>query len=91
MDKGFLYRLYWACAACDRFFAEGLNLSELYGRSEETRQREREFNSAMDALDLSKEDHRNLDDMSCSLSLAYEAQGFCNGFRLGVKLMSEVV
>lgn len=90
MNNDFLIRLYWACSDEEMSFVSGLNLGELYARSEETSNADLLFYEKLSAAGLPKDERVLLEGLSSSACTAYEQQGFINGFRLGMKLAAEV-
>jgi hypothetical protein len=69
-------------------FADGLNLGELYERSEETKTAESIFARALGELELGEKEDTliNLYYRGCTEN---EKQGFINGFKLGMMLTRE--
>ncbi len=91
MKKEFLKRLYWACSDWDEGEdADGTMLSELYERIEDVKKADRAFSEKLYAAELSSNEKRLLENIGGSVSMAYEMQGFINGFRLGMKLAGEL-
>ena len=91
MSVEFLKRLYWPCAESpDNGFAEGLNLSELYERIEDTKQADKAFTATVESTGLNVLQKSELEDACIAVSDAYELQGFINGFRLCAQLGREL-
>ena len=90
MKKEFLKRLYWACAGAMEPFEDGLNLSELYERTDAAKAVSRASGTAICKLNLTANEKTMLENLSVSVADAYEEQGFINGFRLGMKLAGEL-
>ena len=90
MNIEFLRRLFTACSdESDSHHADGLNLSELYQRLDETAVAEKEFSAALKA-----EFGADADDLAYVAAYRYatacELQGFINGARLALKLFDEL-
>lgn len=86
MKMEILSRLYLACSCEDSYVVEGFDLSSLYKRDEAVDNAERAFSNCLfGAGDTGKLEH--LHNVAC---MAYEGQGFINGFRLGMKLAQEL-
>lgn len=90
MNIDFLTRLYWACTDIEMAGQSDLNLGELYQRTPDADSAEHCFNERLYAAELSTEDKNKLGCLSGSVAMAYEKQGFINGFRLGMKLAREL-
>lgn len=90
MNNDFLKRLFWACSDESASVADGLNLGELYQRIADTGKATHCFSEALCATGLPGKEKNLLDNISCSVAMAYEQQGFINGFRLGMKLAGEL-
>lgn len=86
MDMDFLKRLYMACSDDNCFFEAGLNLSELYQRIEDTETADRDFAEAVQATKLPVSDADSIWEATCAANIAYELQGFVNGFRLAMRI-----
>ena len=90
MSHDFLSRLYWVCADEAAPLASGLNLGELYERTEDAAAANKAFDHYLSSAMLSAESRTELEHLDSLCCIAYEKQGFINGFRLGVKLIAEL-
>lgn len=90
MNQDFIKRLYWACTDRDGADADGTRLFELYERTEEVKKVDHTFSEKLFATGLSDDEKRLLENIDASVAMAYEMQGFLNGFRLGMKLAGEL-
>ena len=90
MNKEFLERLYWACTDENDYAADGTKLAELYERIDEASKADKCFDNELNRINISTVDKRALDSIRGSIAMAYEKQGFINGFRLGMKLAGEL-
>lgn len=87
MDMELLKRLYMACSDDNCIFTAGLNLSELYQRIEEVKSADQALSLAVDAANLPPSVFSNgIEDAFCESIIAYEMQGFVNGFRLAMRM-----
>lgn len=84
----FLTRLYWAATDEEGYYGDGLNLGELYERTEEEKGYRERFSELLDRLALGQEEDEIMDAYTGGC-IANEKQGFINGFRLGMKLAQE--
>lgn len=88
MEYEFLRRLFASCGEeGSGMFKEGLNLSELYKRIEETKRETDAFSRAIEDLDRKKQNE--LERACCKVEDAHELQGLINGFRLCWMLQRE--
>lgn len=90
MNLDFIKRLYWACTDRDGVVADGTRLFELYEHTGETGRVDRHFSEKLYATGPSDDEKLLLENIDASVAMAYEMQGFLNGFRLGVKLAGEL-
>lgn len=90
MNLDFLKRLYWACSDQDHAFSDGMDLGELYERTEDTARATAHFNEKLLAAELATDERDTLGCLNTSTADAYEQQGFINGFRIGMKLAEEL-
>lgn len=90
MNNDFLSRLYWACTDQENPLSEGLNLGELYHRTKDTDKVSHYFGEKLYLTSLPTEEKTILDNINGSVAMAYEQQGFINGFRIGMKLAVEL-
>ena len=82
MDMELLKRLYMACSDDNCFFKAGLNLSELYQRIEEVKSADHNLSLAMEGARLPN----GIEEAIVESIIAYELQGFVNGFRLAMRM-----
>lgn len=85
MDMELLKRLYMACSG-DPHNEVGLNLCELYQRIEDTETADRDFTEAVQSAKLPFSDAESILEATCAANIAYELQGFVNGFRLAMRI-----
>lgn len=90
MNIDFLTRLYWGCSDTEMVAQSDLSLGELYHRIQDTGSADHCFSDTLYAMELSAKDKKLLDNLNGSIAIAYEKQGFINGFRLGMKLAREL-
>lgn len=90
MSKDFLTRLWWVCSAEDGLCKEGLNLCELYERTEEGKQAQQAFADVLDTFGLTPAQRTEVDNADNRQLDAAELQGFLNGWRLCAMLQGEV-
>lgn len=84
MNNDFLRRLYWECSSgIAPFTDESRNLSALYERTPEAGEASERLDKALRETNLDKEMVSAIEDLSGDELVAYEIQGFINGFRLG--------
>lgn len=86
MDTEILKRLYMACSDDGPHYKAGLNLCELYENIPETGNAEDHFLHEVDAAGLPFDTLDKIMAASTEENIAYEMQGFVNGFRLGLRL-----
>ncbi len=97
MSFEILKRLNIACGSDEHVYMDGLNLGELYWRSKEVQEAESRFCAALrvaaDAAAPKNDALQNalteMDDSSGEMCCAHEEQGFINGFRFAMKMMTE--
>lgn len=91
MNSDFLRRLYWACSSgIAPFTDDNHNLSLLYQQTQEAHEASERFSDALYGSGLDRETMGAIEDLSGYEIVAYECQGFINGFRLGMKLAGEM-
>jgi len=91
MSIEFLKRLFMAATEePSNGLKEGLNLSELYERIEDTEREDAAFSGAVKSTGLDCEQCNDLEIACCNVNNAYELQGFINGFRLCAQLGKEL-
>lgn len=90
MDNEFLRRLFVACSSENTYCMSGLNLNELYERTEDTAKSMQEFCEALNKEKLDFEVADNICHVACEAIGTYELQGFINGFRLCARLSREL-
>ena len=90
MNIEFLRRLFTACSdESDSHYADGLNLSELYQRLDETVVAEDELIASLKA-EFDADTSGRVDIAIYGYATACEQQGFINGARLALKLFDEL-
>ncbi len=91
MNTEFLRRLFAACSDEDgNAYRDGLNLSELYERIEDTAEAEQDFCEAHKKAGLIPDAENDTFNAAYAAFRAYELQGFINGFRLCARLGREL-
>lgn len=91
MNTEFLKRLFTSCSEeTGNGYRDGLNLSELYKRIEETSEAERRFSEARSKANLSLATEDTIGAAAYAAIRAYEMQGFINGFLLCAQLGREL-
>ncbi len=90
MNTEFLTRLYWACSDQNRHLKDGLNPGKLYERIEDTENADHAFSDSLYATVSEINALSELEDLHINAYIAYEKQGFINGFRLGMLLREEI-
>lgn len=90
MSKEFLERLFWACNDETQQYEEGMNLGELYEKSDEVKLGFNYLAKALNELDLGLKEKDKVSNIVYTLTDEFEKQGFINGFRLGMKLAGEL-
>lgn len=86
MDMELLKRLYMVCSDENGIFEAGFNICELYQRLEEVKEADSGFSAAIDAANLSVPVADSIVVAAIEENLAYELQGFVNGFRLAMRM-----
>ena len=86
MDMEFLRRLYMACSEDGGIFEAGLNLCELYQQIDDVEAADRDFTKAVQAANLPFPIKDSIVEAGCAANIAYELQGFVNGFRLAMRI-----
>lgn len=86
MDMEFLKRLYMACSDDNAIFKAGMNLCELYQRLDDVEAADRDFTNTLDAAKLPFPVENCIVEASAAENIAYELQGFVNGFRLAMRI-----
>ena len=90
MEYEILRGLFMACTETpDNGFQEGLNLSELYDRIGESREKDREFSRVLSETGLDEKTQDMVEYACTEVCDAYELQGFINGFRICGLLQKE--
>jgi hypothetical protein len=84
MENEFLKLLYNVCSDADS------DMGHLYERTDEALTSAHGFSDALYATTLSADEKSALEVLNIEGRLAYELQGFMNGFRLGMKLAREL-
>lgn len=59
--------------------------------SEEAIKKDKSFMKFAKELNLKREEYRELEEHNVDCSIAYEKQGFINGFRYAVKLLAPIL
>ncbi len=91
MSAEFLRRLFISCSdEAGNSYRNGLNLSELYIRIEDTAEADRDFSAACKKAGLTPDVADDIFNTTCAVIRAYELQGFINGFRLCAQLGREL-
>lgn len=91
MNIEFLKRLFTSCSEeTGNGYRDGLNLSELYNRIEETAEAERKFSEARSKANLPPSIEDSIGTAAYAAIRASEMQGFVNGFRLCAQLGREL-
>ena len=90
MNNDFLSRLYWACSDTEMHLENGLNLGEMYERTNGAAIAYNQFSTVVNELSISNVEKDMLGSLRYDACVAYEQQGFINGFRLGIKLAMEI-
>lgn len=91
MSIEFLKRLFTVCSEeAGNGYRDGLNLSELYTRIEETAKTEQEFSEARSKAELAPAVEDSIGSTAYAVIRAYESQGFINGFRLCAQMGREL-
>lgn len=91
MNNDFLRRLYWECSSgIAPFMADSRNLSALYERTPEVSEASGRLSDALREAKLDPETMSTIETLSGEEVVAFECQGFINGFRLGMKLAGEM-
>lgn len=90
MNNEFLSRLYWACSDEDMHLDDGMNLGEMYERTDSATAAYDQFSTVANELNISNVEKDMLGKLRYEACVAYEQQGFINGFRLGMKLAMEI-
>ena len=85
MDMEFLKRMYWACSG-ESNNEDGLNLCELYQQIDDVEVADRDFMNALDAAKLPFPTADSIVEAAAAENIAYELQGFANGFRLAMRI-----
>ena len=86
MDMEFLKRLYMACSDENPIFEAGQNLCELWRRIDDTKVADRDFRKALAAAELPFLTADGIAEATCAANIAYELQGFANGFSLAMRI-----
>lgn len=91
MNYDFLRRLFTSCSdEAGEYYANGLNLCELYERAEEVAIAAQHWSEAQGKAALSVEAEDDIGAAAYGLARAYELQGFINGFRLCAQMRREL-
>ena len=86
MDLELLKRLYTALSDETPIFKKGFNLCELWHRIEDTEIADRDFVKTLDDAKLPFHTADSFTEASAASNIAYEFQGFVNGFCLAMRM-----